>query len=185
MLALLGRSLSIRSLVARYRQLRRPDPAARQPGRLLVVDSIAHLFRDAGAAAGGAPGGAGAAAAAYGARAGLLFRIAALLKRYADEFQLAVVVTNQARPGPGAAALVENPALPNPNTDDFQLAVVVTSQARRARARHCVHLCTTLVRCMERVHHALGGLAATARSSHARRLRDASSDACLLFFFCP
>jgi len=62
------------------------------------VDSIAHLFRDAGAAAaGGAPGGAGAAAAAYGARAGLLFRIAALLKKYADEFQLAVVVTNQAR----------------------------------------------------------------------------------------
>jgi len=173
MLALLGRSLSIRSLVARYRQLRRPDPAARQPGRLLVVDSIAHLFRDAGAAAGGAPGGAGAAAAAYGARAGLLFRIAALLKRYADDFQLAVVVTNQARPGPGAAALVENPALPNPNTDDFQLAVVVTNQARRARASQHVRLCnrcTTVVRCVERVHHALGGLAATARSSHERWL---------------
>lgn len=33
--------------------------------------------------------------AAYATRAGLLFRVAALLKRYADEYQLAVVVTNQ------------------------------------------------------------------------------------------
>jgi len=138
MLALLGRPHALPCSIAPPAQTL--ESAARQPGRLLVVDSIAHLFRDAGAAAGGAPGGAGAAAAAYGARAGLLFRIAALLKRYAD---------------------------------DFQLAVVVTNQARRARASQHVRLCnrcTTVVRCVERVHHALGGLAATARSSHERWL---------------
>ena len=90
---LLTRLARLRGLLA--------DPPLR-PVRLLVIDSIAHLFRDAGAPEahgpdGGAYGPGGSGAGAYGARAALLFRLAALLKWYADEFGLAVVVTNQAR----------------------------------------------------------------------------------------
>ena len=92
--------------LARLRPLLADPP--RQPVRLLVIDSVAHLFRDAGAAADGGAygldGGAygldgrgGGGTGAYAARAELLFRLAALLKLYADEFGLAVVVTNQAR----------------------------------------------------------------------------------------
>ena len=93
--------------LARLRGLLADPP--RRPVRLLIIDSIAHLFRDAGAPEahgpdggaygpdGGAYGPGGSGAGAYGARAAALFRLAALLKRYADEFGLAVVVTNQAR----------------------------------------------------------------------------------------
>ncbi|KAK9827974.1 hypothetical protein WJX81_003621 [Elliptochloris bilobata] len=73
------------------------DPP-RQPVRLLVIDSVAHLFRDAGAAGDHGQDGrdcGGGGLAAYAARAELLFRLAALLKLYADEFRLAVVVINQ------------------------------------------------------------------------------------------
>lgn len=44
-------------------------------------------------------GVAGAGREGYAERAAHLFRIAGLLKRYADQYQLAVVVTNQARHG--------------------------------------------------------------------------------------
>lgn len=88
--------------LARLRGLLADPP--RRPVRLLVIDSVAHLFRDACTAVdGGAcgpdygPDCGGGGAGAYGARAAALFRLAALLKLYADEFGLAVVVTNQAR----------------------------------------------------------------------------------------
>ena len=68
----------------------------RHLGRALLIN-ICHMLTREGAADGGEPGqeSGGAAMAAYATRAGLLFRLAALLKRYADEYQLAVVVTNQ------------------------------------------------------------------------------------------
>lgn len=89
--------------LARLRGLLADPP--RRPVRLLVIDSVAHLFRDAGTAVDGgayAPdygpdGRGGGGAGGYGARAAALFRLAALLKLYADEFGLTVVVTNQAR----------------------------------------------------------------------------------------
>ena len=97
--------------LARLRGLLADPP--RRPVRLLVIDSVAHLFRDAGApephglngGAYGPDGQGGGGAGAYGARAAALFRLAALLKRYADEFGLAVVVTNQARAAAAAIAL--------------------------------------------------------------------------------
>ena len=58
------------------------------PLRLLIIDSVAHLFRDVGDDCDGR---------AYVQRTGLLFRLSALLRRYADTYQLAVVVTNQVR----------------------------------------------------------------------------------------
>ena len=60
------------------------------PIRLVILDSVAALFRDVGA---GPPGVAGAAE--YGARAGLMFAAAAALKRLASEHGLVVVVVNQ------------------------------------------------------------------------------------------
>lgn len=56
------------------------------PLRLLIVDSIAHLFRDVGDKP---------QIAAFAQRTGILFRISALLRRFADTYNLAVVVTNQ------------------------------------------------------------------------------------------
>lgn len=56
------------------------------PLRLLIIDSIAHLFRDIGDHSD---------AAAYVRRTGMLFRLSALLRRFADTYNLAVVVTNQ------------------------------------------------------------------------------------------
>ncbi|KAL3154285.1 hypothetical protein ABBQ32_013775 [Trebouxia sp. C0010 RCD-2024] len=56
------------------------------PLRLLVIDSIAHLFRDVG----DKPD-----TSAYVQRTGMLFRISALLRRFADTYNIAVVVTNQ------------------------------------------------------------------------------------------
>ena len=56
------------------------------PLRLLIVDSIAHLFRDVG----DKPD-----TSAYVHRTGMLFRISALLRRFADTYNIAVVVTNQ------------------------------------------------------------------------------------------
>lgn len=56
------------------------------PLRLLIIDSIAHLFRDVG----DKPD-----TSAYVHRTGMLFRISALLRRFADTYNIAVVVTNQ------------------------------------------------------------------------------------------
>ena len=56
------------------------------PLRLLIIDSIAHLFRDIGDHTD---------ASAYVRRTGMLFRLSALLRRFADTYNLAVVVTNQ------------------------------------------------------------------------------------------
>ena len=56
------------------------------PLRLLIIDSIAHLFRDIG----DHPG-----SSAYVHRTGMLFRISALLRRFADVYNLCVVITNQ------------------------------------------------------------------------------------------
>lgn len=56
------------------------------PLRLLIIDSIAHLFRDVG----DKPD-----TSAYVQRTGMLFRISALLRRFADTYNIAVVVTNQ------------------------------------------------------------------------------------------
>lgn len=56
------------------------------PLRLLIIDSIAHLFRDVG----DNPG-----VAAFAQRTGVLFRISSMLRRLADLYNLAVVVTNQ------------------------------------------------------------------------------------------
>ena len=58
------------------------------PLRLLIIDSIAHLFRDVG----DKPD-----TPAYVHRTGMLFRISALLRRFADTYNIAVVVTNQVR----------------------------------------------------------------------------------------
>lgn len=87
-------------LLARLHRLR---PILERSGprkvRLLVIDSIAWLFRDlltgeessvAGSSAGGAPG-----IEALSSRTELLFQISALLRKYGDDFNLAVVVTNQ------------------------------------------------------------------------------------------
>ncbi|CAG9461477.1 unnamed protein product [Pedinophyceae sp. YPF-701] len=54
------------------------------PVRLIVLDSVAGVFRDDGNDAGD-----------VGGRARQMFEAAALLKRFADEFALAVVITNQ------------------------------------------------------------------------------------------
>ena len=56
------------------------------PLRLLIIDSIAHLFRDVGDKP---------QIAALAQRTGILFRISALLRRFADTYNLAIVVTNQ------------------------------------------------------------------------------------------
>ena len=56
------------------------------PLRLLIIDSIAHLFRDVG----DNPG-----VAAFAQRTGVLFQISSMLRRFADLYNLAVVVTNQ------------------------------------------------------------------------------------------
>lgn len=77
--------------------------------RLVVIDSIAALFRDASTAAaaptGAADGGAGRCSGVggdggsqrslYAARAAALFAVASRLKRLADDHSLAVVVVNQ------------------------------------------------------------------------------------------
>ena len=78
--------------------------------RLVVIDSIAALFRDAAAATDDSAGGNGAAKelgnnnsnnngngnrSLYAARASALFAVAARLKRLADDHSLAVVVVNQ------------------------------------------------------------------------------------------
>ncbi len=73
-----------------YRRLQDTEVIMRQPQglplRLLIIDSIAHLFRDIGDHTD---------ASAYVRRTGMLFRISALLRRFADTYNLAVVVTNQ------------------------------------------------------------------------------------------
>ena len=79
--------------------------------RLVVIDSIAALFRDAaaameeasgGGAAGGGGGGkeqplggGGSGRSLYVARAAALFAVASRLKRLADDHQLVIVVVNQ------------------------------------------------------------------------------------------
>ena len=71
-------------------RLRHAEAMMRQPQelhlRLLIIDSIAHLFRDVG----DNPG-----VAAFAQRTGVLFRISSMLRRFADLYNLAVVVTNQ------------------------------------------------------------------------------------------
>jgi DNA-repair protein XRCC3 len=83
---------SAAALLARLERLRPLlASAAAAPGRrvrLLVVDSVAAALRDLGEHAGGA--------GALAARTELAFRLSALLRRYADEHDLAVVVVNQA-----------------------------------------------------------------------------------------
>ena len=73
-----------------YERLQRSEVIMRQPQglplRLLIIDSIAHLFRDVG----DLPD-----TSAYVHRTGMLFRISALLRRFADTYNLAVVITNQ------------------------------------------------------------------------------------------
>ncbi|DBB06653.1 TPA: DNA repair protein rhp57 [Trebouxia sp. C0004] len=73
-----------------YRRLQDTEVIMRQPQglplRLLIIDSIAHLFRDIGDHTD---------ASAYVRRTGMLFRLSALLRRFADTYNLAVVVTNQ------------------------------------------------------------------------------------------
>lgn len=73
-----------------YRRLQDTEVIMRQPQglplRLLIIDSIAHLFRDIGDHTD---------ASAYVHRTGMLFRLSALLRRFADTYNLAVVVTNQ------------------------------------------------------------------------------------------
>ena len=73
-----------------YERLQAIEVILRQPQglplRLLVIDSIAHLFRDIG----DKPD-----TSAYVHRTGMLFRISAILRRFADIYNLAVVVTNQ------------------------------------------------------------------------------------------
>ena len=71
-------------------RLKNAEAVLRQPQemslRLLIIDSIAHLFRDVG----DKPG-----VAALTQRTGILFQISSLLRRFADTYNLAVVVTNQ------------------------------------------------------------------------------------------
>lgn len=71
-------------------RLKHAEAVMRQPQqmplRLLIIDSIAHLFRDVG----DKPG-----IAALTRRTGILFQISSLLRRFADTYNLAVVVTNQ------------------------------------------------------------------------------------------
>ena len=73
-----------------YRRLQDTEVIMRQPQglplRLLIIDSIAHLFRDIGDHTD---------ASAYVRRTGMLFRLSALLRRFADTYDLTVVVTNQ------------------------------------------------------------------------------------------
>ncbi|PRW56306.1 DNA repair XRCC3-like protein [Chlorella sorokiniana] len=57
-----------------------------RPVRLLVVDSVAHVLRDMGDSVG---------ASELAGRTELLFKISALLRRYADEYGLAVLLVNQ------------------------------------------------------------------------------------------
>ncbi|KAI3436831.1 hypothetical protein D9Q98_006241 [Chlorella vulgaris] len=82
-----------------------------RPVRLLVVDSVAHVFRDLGA---GGPGGSGGAVELTG-RTELLFKISALLRQYADEYGLAVLLVNQVvdkfepRPRSAATAAMQQP----------------------------------------------------------------------------
>ena len=63
------------------------------PIRLVIVDSVAAIFRDAAAVAENGDGSAGASA--YGARAGAMFSAAAALKRLACTHGLVVVAVNQ------------------------------------------------------------------------------------------
>lgn len=60
--------------------------AQEMPLCLLIIDSIAHLFRDVG----DKPD-----VAAFAQRTGMLFRISSMLRRFADDYNLAVVITNQ------------------------------------------------------------------------------------------
>ena len=65
--------------------------SSQPPVRLIVIDSIAALFRDAG----DADSGPASSAAAYGARTDALFTVAAVLKHIAHTHGCAVVVVNQ------------------------------------------------------------------------------------------
>ena len=64
------------------------DRPGAPPLRLILIDSVGHVFRDVDESEVGGP-------AAYAARTALLFRLAALLKKYADEHSLAAVAVNQ------------------------------------------------------------------------------------------
>ncbi|GAB4820576.1 hypothetical protein N2152v2_007622 [Parachlorella kessleri] len=96
------RGQDVLSCLHRIRQLlQRPGP---RPVRLIVIDSIAHVFRDVG----DKPG-----VSELAGRTEILFRLSAMLRRYAYDHELAVVVTNQvmdavgsgpAQPAPGPAA---------------------------------------------------------------------------------
>ncbi|CAL8467000.1 g6536 [Coccomyxa elongata] len=66
------------------------------PLRLIVIDSIAHIYRDA------ADFGSGQGRDGYAERTAQLFRMAGLLKKYADMYEIAVVVTNQVMDAVGA-----------------------------------------------------------------------------------
>ncbi|PNW82260.1 hypothetical protein CHLRE_06g278151v5 [Chlamydomonas reinhardtii] len=67
-----------------------------RPIRLVVIDSVAHVFRDAGAEeAGGGGGHDQPQVQQWHRRATLLFTLAAALKRLADRYGLAVLLTNQ------------------------------------------------------------------------------------------
>eukprot|EP00887_Chlorella_sp_A99_P002618 scaffold6.g2618.t1 len=72
--------------LGRLRQLLAAQARGPRPVRLLVVDSVGHVFRELG----DAPG-----AAELAWRTKLLFRLSALLRQYADEFNLAVLCVNQ------------------------------------------------------------------------------------------
>ncbi|KAG2439552.1 hypothetical protein HXX76_004905 [Chlamydomonas incerta] len=74
-------------------------PSSR-PIRLVVIDSVAHVFRDAGAEEAGGGGGSSSSTGhaqvqQWHHRATLLFTLAAALKKLADRYGLAVLLTNQ------------------------------------------------------------------------------------------
>lgn len=72
------------SVLAQARPLLEHPPG--RPVRLIVLDSVANIFRDLG----DTPG-----VSELAERADLLFKISKILKSYADEYKLAVVIINQ------------------------------------------------------------------------------------------
>jgi DNA-repair protein XRCC3 len=63
--------------------------------KLLVIDSVANTYRDLQDGMGAAATGGGGAGELT-ERSEALFRLSGILRKYADEYQIAVVVTNQA-----------------------------------------------------------------------------------------
>lgn len=64
--------------------------------KLLVIDSVANIFRDLQDDGGVGRGGVGGGAGELTERSEALFKLSGILRKYADEYQVAVVVVNQA-----------------------------------------------------------------------------------------